>query len=274
MAFRACPRKDDPFERKVREAYGANVVGAPRAGIEPLTTVARQDDRVEPRGHLRYILEGDGPELPPVTPSPAAAMSGTRSAEVKAKLGFDLSGNFLSALGLPGADLAATLWEGASAFTFEVRDVMDNQVDLAQLGQAIKGRLVAQNPATDIFLTEEPQQLLLITRTLTTPTFAVRASGAGGQAVKVAVDGIPDLVGSAHADVSWKREHNDWVSFHGAAPVTFGFAVVPCFIDAARRLKFGLTISDVTFGKASIEMSKVESRPAIDDDRAGLLSFD
>ena len=276
MAFRACPRRDDPFERRVRETYGANVVGAPRAGIDPLMTVARQDDRVEPRGHLQHILEGDAPVFPPVTSSPAAAMSGTRSAEVRARLGLDLSAKFLSALGLPvpGADLAATLWRGASTFTFEVRDVMDNQVDLAQLGQAINGRLVAQTPATEIFLTDETQQLLLITRTLTTPTFAVRASSAGGQAIKIAVDGITDLVGSAHADVSWKREHNDWVSFRGAAPVTFGFAVVPCFINAARQLMFGLTSSDVKFGEGPAARGRIEAHPAINDGRAGLLSFD
>jgi len=276
MAFRACPRRDDPFEQKVRETYGANVVGAPRAGIDPLITVAKQDDRVEPRGHLRYLFEGDPPELPAVTSSPAAAMSGTRSADVKAKLGFDLSATFLSALGLPvpGASLAATLWEGASTFSFEVRDVMDNQVDLVELGQAIRGRLVAQNPATEFFLTDESQQLLLITRTLTTPAFAVRASGAGGQAVEIAVDGIAELVGKANADVSWKRERDDWVSFRGSAPVTFGFAVVPCFINAGRQLMFGLTVSDMTFGKAPAEIPKVESRPAIDDGRAGLLSFD
>jgi hypothetical protein len=101
MAFRACPRKDDPFERRVRETYGANVVRAPREGIDPLTTVARQDDRWSPRGHLRYVLDGAPPEFPPVISSPAAAMSGTRSAEVNAKLGLDLSAKFLSALGLP-----------------------------------------------------------------------------------------------------------------------------------------------------------------------------
>jgi len=276
MAFRACPRRDDPFERRVRETYGANVVGAPRAGIDPLTTVARQDDRVEPRGHLRYILEGEPPGFPPVTSSPAAAMSGTRSAEVKAALGLDLSAKFLSALGLPvpGADLTATLWQGASTFTFEVRDVIDNQVDLAHLGQAINGRLVARTPATEIFLADETQQLLLITRTLTTPTFAVRATGTGGQTVKIAVDGISDLVGSAHADVSWKREHDDWVSFRGAAPVTFGFAVVPCLIDPARRLMFGLTASDVKWGEPLAAPPKVESRPVIADGRAGMLSFD
>lgn len=197
-------------------------------------------------------------------------------AEVRAKLGLDLSAKFLSALGLPvpGADLTATLWKGASTFTFEVRDVMDNQVDLAQLGQAINGRLVAQTPATEIFLTDETQQLLLITRTLTTPTFAVRASSAGGQAVKIAVDGITDLVGSAHADVSWKREHDNWVSFRGTAPVTFGFAVVPCLINAARQLIFGLTSSDVKFGEGPATAGKIKARPAINDGRAGLLSFD
>ena len=276
MAFRACPRRDDPFERRVRETYGANVVGAPRAGIDPLTTVARQDNRVEPRGHLRYILEGEPPGFPPVTSSPAAAMSGTRSAEVKAALGLDLSAKFLSALGLPvpGADLTATLWQGASTFTFEVRDVIDNQVDLAHLGQTINGRLVARTPATEIFLADETQPLLLITRTLTTPTFAVRATGTGGQTVKIAVDGISDLVGSAHADVSWKREHDNWVSFRGAAPITFGFAVVPCLIDPARRLMFGLTSSDVKWGEPPAAPPKVESRPVIADGRAGMLSFD
>jgi hypothetical protein len=276
MTFRACPRKGDPFERKVRETYGASVVGAPRAGIDPLITVARQDDRVEVRGHLRYILEGDPLALPKVISSPAVGMSGTRSAQVEARLGLDLSAKFLSALGLPmpGADVAATLWAGASTFTFEVRDVMDNQVDLAELGQAINGRVVGQTPATDIFLTDKSQQLLLITRTLTTPTFAVRANRAHGQVVNIAVDGIKDLVGSANAKVSWERENDDWVSFHGATPVTFGFAVVPCFINAARQLMFGLTSSDVKFGVVPSRAPEVQSRPVIEDDRAGLLSFD
>jgi hypothetical protein len=190
-------------------------------------------------------------------------------------LGLDLSAKFLSALGLPvpGADLSATLWQGASTFTFEVRDVIDNQVDIAHLGQAINGRLVARTPATEIFLADETQQLLLITRTLTTPTFAVRATGRDGQTIKIAVDGISDLVGAAHVDVSWKREHDDWVSFRGA-PVTFGFAVVPCLIDPARRLMFGLTSSDVKWGEPLATPPTVKSRPVIADGRAGMLSFD
>ena len=73
--------------------------------------------------------------------------------------------------------------------------------------------------------------------------------------------------------MSWKQEHDDWVTFRGPAPVTFAFAVVPCFVNAARRLMFGLTSSDVKFGKAP-EALDVRARPVIDDGRAGLLSFD
>jgi hypothetical protein len=277
MAFRACPRKDDPFTKKVRETYGANVVAAPRAGIEPLTTVAKQDDRVEPRGHLQYLLEGEPPALPLVQSVPAAAMSGTRSSEVKASLGLDLSANFLSALGVPvpGAQLDVTLWKGASTLAFEVRDVMENVVDIAELAKAIDGHSIANNAATSIFLTDESQELLLVVRTLTTQTFAVRATRAGGQTVQVAVDGIAELLGSAQVGVSWKLEKDDWVSFHGSLPVTFGFAVVPCAIDPAGRLKFGLTRKDLTWAPSAQEGLIITPRPAIDgDSRAGLLVFD
>jgi hypothetical protein len=276
MGFRACARGADPFEKRVRESYGANVVGTPRAGIEPLLTVARQDDRVEPRGHLRHFFGGDPVELPAVTSAPAAGLSGTRSAEVKAGLGLDLSAGFLGALGLPipGAQLSATVWDGATSFTFEVRDVLENQVDLAALAKAIDQRPVLNNAATAIFLNDPSQQLLLVTRTLTSPAFSVRATVAGGQAVNAEVDGIADLLGAASAQVSWKREKDDWLTFRGTSPVTFGFAVVPCLINVERRLAFGLSRKDLKFG-APPEPAAVSSGPVMaDGSRAGVLTFD
>ncbi|WP_426562971.1 hypothetical protein ACPPVT_18830 [Angustibacter sp. McL0619] len=259
----------------MRELYGANVVGAPRAGIDPLLTVARQDDRLEPRGALKYILEGE-PDLPEVTSAPAPAMSGTRSSEVKARVGLDLSAHFLTALGLPvpGAEVTATLWDGATKFAFEVRDVLENQVDLAELARTIDGEVIADNAATSIFLSDASQQLLLVTRTLTATTFAARAGSAGGQTLGVSVDAVSDLIGKANADVSWKREKDDWVSFHGPVPVTFGFSVVPCIIGPDRRLKFGLTRKDLTFGVKNVQ-PVIASVPAIaENGRVGIVQFE
>jgi len=273
MGFRACPRRDDPFTAKIRETYAANVVAAPRAGIEPLETLAVQDDRTEPLGHLRYILEGDVPDLPQVTSAAAVGLSGTRSAEVNVKLGAELSATFLAALGvpIPSASVETTLWRGASSFSFEVRDVNEHRIDLAALGQAINGLPVARTPSTELFIEDKSQQLVLITRTLSSASFAVRATRAGGQALAVSVDGLADLLGKAEASLSWERDRDDWVSFTGAIPVVFAFAVVPCLIGADRRLAFGLARKDLMLAPGS-PAAEPEERPVID--RLGLLTLD
>jgi hypothetical protein len=228
---------------------------------------------VEPRGHLKYYFEGEPPALPAIASFPVASLTGTRSAELKASLGLDLSANFLTALGLPvpGARLAATLWDGAAKFSFVVRDVTENLVDLAELGKAIDGLPVGDNATTSIFLTDASQELLLISRTLTAPSFAVRATHTGGQAFEAAVDGLADVLGEARAGVSWRAESDKWVSFRGPDPVTFAFAVVPCLIDPARRLRFGVSRRDLHYGGTGSPEASVQ--PAIGD-RAGLLSFD
>jgi hypothetical protein len=274
MSFFSCPRQDDPFTRQVRDTYGANVVSAPRSGIDPLSTLAVRGRKVEPRGQLKYMLEGRALTLPSVTSAPTAELSGVRSATVDVGLGLSLSAKFLAALGVPvpGAEVSASLWEGASKFTFEVRDVIEHQVDIGALGQKLKGHVLARTAATELFLVDPSIELMLITRTLTTPSFAMRAIGTGGQAVHVAVDGIAELIGKANADVSWRSEHDNSVTFTGATPVTFAFAAVPCAIDPSRNLMFGLTRANMNFAAGAPAASELKARPTID--KLGLLSFD
>jgi hypothetical protein len=273
MSFLSCPRQDDPFTRKVRDTYRANVVGAPRAGIDPLGTLAVRGRKVEPRGQLHHLL--DGPlRLPPVTSAPAAALAGVRSTTVDVKLGLSLSATFLAALGVPvpGAEISASLWDGASGFSFEVRDVVEHQIDLGELGQRLQGHTLARTPATELFLTDHSVELLLITRTLTTASFSVRATRSGGQALGVTVDGLAKLLGKTKVDVSWKTEDDHSVTFTGQTPVTFAFAALPCAIDAARKLMFGLAKDDLKFAARPPEAEGLKAAPAID--RLGLLSFD
>jgi hypothetical protein len=104
---------------------------------------------------------------------------------------------------VPGVDVTASLWKGASGFTFEVGDVMENQVDVARLGRALMGRRIERTPATAVFLDGDGTGLCLLTQTLTSRSFAVRGTSDRGQSVKVAVDAIRDLLGTASATVSW-----------------------------------------------------------------------
>jgi len=159
--------------------------------------------RVEPRGRLDAMLDARRP--PEVETSPAAALAGVRSATVDLEPRLSLSAKLLAALGVPvpGADVTASLWKGASGFTFEVGDVMENQVDVARLGRALMGRRIERTPATAVFLDGDGTGLYLLTRTLTSRSFAVRGTSDRGQSVKVAVGPIRDLLGKASATVSW-----------------------------------------------------------------------
>jgi hypothetical protein len=273
MGFRPCVTRDDPFTRRVRETYGANVVSAPRAGIEPLDTLAVRKRRVEQRGSLGAMLDDGEVAWPAPQSAPAAALSGVRSAEVDVELGLSLSAKFLAALGVPapGADVTASLWNGASGFTFEVKDVVEHQVDVAVLGRALQGRHIERTPATAVFFDGDGTELFLITRTLTSQSFAIRGTSRHGQSVKVAVDAVADLLGKASGDVTWSSDGENAVAIAGPTPVTFAFAAIPCAIDAQGAVVFGLTTRGLTFGESDAESSP-EARPVVDE--PGLLVLD
>ena len=101
MGFSPCER-EDPFTRKVRDAYRANVVRAPSTGIAPLDVLAvGARRRVEPRGRLDAMLSGAAPSLPRPTSVEVADLRGQRSTTLDLSVGADLTAAFLGALGLP-----------------------------------------------------------------------------------------------------------------------------------------------------------------------------
>jgi hypothetical protein len=272
MGFWRCER-EDPFTRRVRGVYRANVVRAPQTGIAPLDVLAMgRGRRVEPRGRLLNMLEGREPDLPEPVSGEVADLSGERSAALDVSVGADLTATFLAALGLPvpGASAVITLWDGATRIAFEVRGVTEWRIDIAGLGSAITGCRVARNAATEVFFTDPKAQMLVITRTLCSDRFAVHAVGRNGQTAKVAVDGLARLFGEVRAGGRWSVEGESTIAFCGERPATFAFGAVPCVVRADGTLVFGLEVTDKTFGEAAGVAP--QERPAIDDE--GLLTFD
>jgi hypothetical protein len=269
MAFARCGRTD-PFTKRVREVYSANVLRVPRAGVQPLLALAVADRRVDRRGELAELLGGDAAFPEPVT-QPVADLSGMRSTSLDMSVGVSLTTGFLAALGLPvpGGDLSGTLFTGAKTLEFEVRDVSERTVDLGAVGKAMAGRSLDDNAATRIFLTDPSVRLLVVSRVLVSRHFAVHTTGRAGQSAEVSVDAIKDVIGQAQAAVTWKREGAQTVSFQGDQAVTFAFAAVPCAVQTDRSLIFGVEVDDLTFGEAP---AQPQVKPVVDDD--GLLEFD
>lgn len=278
MSFTRCTH-EDLFASKVRELYSANVVRAPRVGIDPLLVLAKSGDHVELRGALEPLLvDGDLLTLPTVTEADAPEISGSRSTELEAKLGLKLAASFLAALGVPvpGVSLDGTLWKGASGFTFEVRDVHEWKVDVNELGDALRGRRIdTSHPSAALFFDRDAQvSMHLITRTLVSRHVAVRATGSSGQILEASTSAITDLIGDVEGSLSWKRESDGAVSFQGEAPATFALAAVPLNLLPDGRFTFGLELRggsylDTPSGSDSELLT--EHLPLVEDD--GLLDI-
>jgi hypothetical protein len=273
MPFRMCPR-EDPFTSRVRRTYRCNIVQAPRSDIRPTDVIAARSRRAERRGGLLTMLERKEPiELPAIRRHSVTEMAGTRSADVDVGLGIELTATFLHALGipLPGAHATATLWQGATGMSFEVRDVEQHDVDVGELGDALVGSQVRRSsPAARVFFDEPKVQMFVLTRTLTSRHFGVRSSVKGGQSLDVKVDAISEVIGAADAKVEWHKESTDVVRFEGDEPVTFAFAAVPCVMTSDGMFYFGLEADQLTLG----ETERHVAAPAPIFDADGLLELD
>jgi hypothetical protein len=272
MGFMPCSDQHDPFTKKVRSVYRAGVVRAPRTGIDPLDALAVRKTVVEQRGRLARMIAGDPPALPDPSHDEVAELRGQHSTAVDVGLGLDLTTKFLAALGLPipSASVTGTLWKGAHQVEFEVRDVTQHQIDLSELGQALTGRHIVRNPATDVFFSDEKTRLMVITRTLMSSSFAVHAVRQGGQSLEVRVDALADFLGETHANAAWSLEGESTLSFRGTTAATFAFAAVPCAIAEDGTFIFGLEFADATMGDRPVPEPVM--RPVFDT--AGLLTFD
>ena len=272
MSFSPCPVREDPFTRQVRSTYRASVVKVPRTGIDPLDALAVRARRVEPRGRLLAMIEGAPPTLAEPTLEQVADLSGSRTTSVDVGLGVDLTATFLAALGVPiaSARAAASLWKHAARISFEIRDVHSREIDLAELGRALAGRRLERNPATEIFFTDPATRLLVITRTLISSSFAVRAEDSRGRSGEAAVEGLAKVLGELGANVSWEAENQDVIAFSSATPATFAFSAVPCAVRPDGSVFFGLASAELTLGPGTA----AASAPAPVVDEPGLLTFD
>jgi hypothetical protein len=292
MSFWNC-RNEDPFIRAVIDKYNANVVRAPRRGIDPMDILAKDHgDRVQLRGELApYVTDSESLVLPKIKDDPVSDLSGVVASTADASLGAEITSKFIEQfvkIPVSGAELTANIWEGATGFSFQVRDVRQKYFELGELGNALRGRRVDRSqPAADIFFPPEssvdsfvsapqPPQMYIITRTLTSPHVTIKAVGEHGLGLEAKVDAIEGLLGSANAKIGWKRESEGGVSFRGARAVTFAFAAVPFALAPDGSFQLGMEVDDISLldGTGALETVPILIETPIFKDGDGLLDFD
>jgi hypothetical protein len=203
--------------------WGYNVVKLPRAGIEPMDVVGK-DQLSQWLGPLSSIWTTSVPVPMPGPPEPAANVNGQKTDALDLSVGLGVLSNVLAAFGASTPSLS-TAFTRARKVQFSYTDVVRSEVPVfAAGGYLVAGQLHTDNPAVQRYFQDPNCEAFLITAVLKSASITVTASDEHGTEVDV---DVPALYGMVSGKVGVKASGNasSTVTFTGTTPVTFGFAL-------------------------------------------------
>jgi hypothetical protein len=203
--------------------FGYNVIKFPRAGIEPMDVVGK-DNATQWLGPLRMVWNSTIAEPAPIGPLPAVALNGQKSDALELSFGIKILANALAAFGasIPSLD---TAYHSASKVQFAYTSVTSTAVAPFDAGNYLTaGTLKDGNPVVQHYFLDQQAEAYLIVDVLKSDSVTVTATDEHGVDVGVDVPAIQGMVG-ANVKVSPSSASNSTLTFKGSAPVSFGFSV-------------------------------------------------
>jgi len=225
------PKKKDPSVTFLNR-FGYNVVKLPRAGIEPLDVIGR-DDTTQWLGPLASVWTSTVPVPTPLPPRPAAPVNGQKTDQLQASFGLKILSSTLAAFGatVPSLDVA---YRRARTVQFSYANVTSTVVPPLEAGNYLTaGTLNSDNPVVRHYFTDEDPQAFLIVDVLKSDSLTVSASDERGVEIGLDVPAIQELVG-ASVSVKPSGSSTSTLTFSGPVPVTFGFIVDEIEYDGTR----------------------------------------
>ncbi len=200
---------------------GYNVVRLPRAGIDPLDILGK-DQSVERIGRVDQMWTSDRP-LPAINgPLDATAVSGQKTSELKLSIGLKILSAALGAMGAAVPEVSAA-YSKASKVTFTLSGVKTFGADPLEVGHYLaEGDLASANPFVRRYFDDEDTAAYIVTEVLKSKSITVTAANDRGADVAVDVPAIQQAVGAKVA-VSAGGASNATLTYSGAELLTFGF---------------------------------------------------
>ena len=225
------PKKKDPSVTFLNR-FGYNVVKLPRAGIEPLDVIGR-DETTQWLGPLASVWKSTEAVPVPSAPRPAAPVNGQKTDQMQITFGLKILANALAAFGatVPALDAA---YSRARKVQFSYSNVTSTVVPPLEAGNYLAaGTLNTANPVVTHYFTGEDTQAFLIVDVLKSDTITVTSSDDHGGEIGVDVPAIQGLVGT-NVRVKASGTSASTLTFTGPTPVTFGFIVDEIDYDGVR----------------------------------------
>jgi hypothetical protein len=225
------PKKKDPSVTFLNR-FGYNVVKLPRAGIEPMDIIGR-DETTQWLGPLASVWQSTAPAPVPTPARPAAVVNGQKTDQLDLAFGLSILKNALAAFGATTPSIDAS-YTRARKIQFSYTNVTSTAVAPLEAGNYLaSGSLNTSNPVVRHYFTSEDTQAFLIVEVLKSDAINVSATDEHGQQVALDVPAIQQVVG-ANVKVKASGAENSAITYSGAAPVTFGFIVDEIDFDGTR----------------------------------------
>jgi hypothetical protein len=216
------PKKKDPSVTFLNK-FGYNVVKLPRAGIEPLDVIGR-DETTQWLGSLTKVWKSEIPVPEASAPRPAAAVNGQKTDQLDVSFGLKILANSLAAFGaaIPSLDVA---YHRARKVQFAYTNVTSTVVAPFDAGNYLaKGTLNTDSPVVSHYFRDPESEAFLILDVLKSDSITVTATDENGQEIGVDVPAIQGVLG-AKVGVKTAGASNSTITFSGQTPITFGFIV-------------------------------------------------
>lgn len=254
-------KKKDPSITYLNN-LGFNVVKLPRAGIEPMDVIGR-DETNQWLGPLRAVWKSTTEEPKPEPPRPAVEIAGKKTDSLNLGVGLKVLANALAAFGatVPSLDFA---YKRARSIQFSYTDVTLTSVSPFAAGEYLsEGTLHTQSPVVSHYFQDPESQAFLITSVLKSTSITVSASDEHGLGVTVDVPAIKELLGASVSVATTAAGAGD-LTFKGLTPITFGFSVNEIEYDGTRWSIHGVEPSgDNAFSLQAGAQSETAAPPTV-----------
>lgn len=200
---------------------GYNVVRLPRAGVEPLDILGK-DQAIERLGRVDQMWTSAQP-LPPITgPRDASSVAGQKTSEMKLSVGLKILSAALGAMGAAVPEVSVA-YAKARKVMFTFTDVKTFSAEPLEVGQYLAaGDLATSNPFVRRYFDDEETSAFIITEVLKSQSITVTATNDRGVEVGVDLPAIQQAVG-VKVGVTSTSASNATLTYSGSELLTFGF---------------------------------------------------
>jgi len=210
------------------KGLGYNVVRHPRQGLTPLGIIGKRGNSSHYLGHVQFLLENPPQAFPEIQSGHAGNISGQQSDALKLKIGLNILGNIIGAM---GGNLGVTAsYTDATRIRFTYKDVMVDEIPMLQFGQTVQDAVLdINNPIVAPYL-ERGSELLLISNIIKSNKIEVDYQRGAGVSASVDVPVIQQAVGGS-VSIAAQADAASKITFSGNAQLAFGFQAFAIGVD-------------------------------------------